>query len=274
MHCDKVQELFSELHEETLAAGLRQAVQSHLDDCYECRADYEGFVSLFGALGSLPKVNAPATLSEEVSRRLDHAIWEAKQKAKPGLGWLRLSIGGIAAAVVIGVAYVSIDRFQTDGIEAGYGVPVPKAEFEVKMKDGNPVLILNPKSETTVKITENGAVLVEEMVRPSSVREYQLNRKGERPATAWIQVGDRKPMVVIVPSGASTAGAGAFKGTLVEGLKAISEGFGFVIVASVVDDPSTLQVDFSGLDLNEALRSLLEGSGYKFRATNGLIEVN
>jgi hypothetical protein len=274
MHCDKVQELFSELHEETLAAGLRQAVQSHLDDCYECRADYEGFVSLFGALGSLPKVDPPATLTEEVSRRLDHAIWEAKQKSKPGLGWLRLSIGGIAAAVVIGVAYVSIDRFQTDGIEAGYGVPVSKAEFEFKMKDGNPVLILNPKSDTAVRITENGVVLVDEVVRPSSSREYQLNRKGERPATVWIQVGDRKPKVAIVPSGTSNAGAGAFEGTLVDGLEAISEGFGYVIVATVADDSRTLQVDFTGQNLNDALRSLLEGTGYKFRATNGLIEVD
>ncbi len=273
MHCHKVHDLFSELHEATIAPSLRQAVEAHLKDCLDCQADYEGFVSLYGALAALPIVEAPGDLSERISRRLDLETWEAKQSSRPQIGWLRVALASVAATVVIGTVYVSFTSLAGDGITAGPGIPLSSGEPQILMRDGNPVLEVSPSSQTRVQIFENDKPLVDDRVSAGRKAEYLLNRKGDRAAVVWVRVGEREPIVVIVPSGKSSSGAGAFEGTLVRGLEALSEGFGFVFVAYVRESGEVIQRDFTGLDVNDSLRLLLNDTGYRFTSKNGVVEI-
>lgn len=273
MQCDKVQDLFSEMHEGALAPGLQQVVEAHLNDCYDCRADYEGFVSLYSALGDLPEVTAPEGLSEEISRRLDREVWEERQLRPAFRGWLRLGFGAAVAAALIATVYFASAPVRSSGIEAGTGISLRGPEPHIIMRDGLPVLVIDPGQARTVEIIENSLTVTTETVPAGRKAEFPLHRKGDRAASVWIRVQDAQPMVVILPSANGAGTAGPFEGTLRRGLEVLSESFGYVIVAKINDSPTILQKDFSGLDLAASLELLLNGTGYTSRSVNGLIEV-
>lgn len=273
MQCQKVQDLFSEMHEGTLGPGLRQAVQTHLDRCYDCRADYEGFVSLYAALGELPAVPTPEGLAEKIARRLDREAWEQRQKTPATGGWLKLGLVSAAAAAIFASIYFAAGPFRSNAIEAGPTLTFGASEPRIVIRDGLPAVVVDPGNQRRIQIADGSLVVTDETIPEGRRAEFPLYRKGDRPASVWIRVEGAKPMLVIVPSGAGSGAAGSFEGTLAEGLQLISEGFGFVVVATIENSPAILQKDFTGLDLAGSLQLLLEGTGYKFRSVGGYVEV-
>ena len=71
MNCDKAQELFSELHEETLAEALRFKVNRHLQDCPACAHEFEVFQRNYGLFSMFSPVPVPDDLGELIARKLD-----------------------------------------------------------------------------------------------------------------------------------------------------------------------------------------------------------
>src|SRR5438477_2081613 len=100
MTCERVKDLFSELHEGTLDAGLRQSAEHHLYECPACEHEFKTFSRAYDSIGPWSEVAPPADLSEKISQRLDKYEWEQKQTSGAASRWFRLGLVGAAAAVV------------------------------------------------------------------------------------------------------------------------------------------------------------------------------
>ena len=105
MDCAKVKNLASEYVEGTLPSALKRAVETHAASCHDCADALESLRLLYTQLESLPAVEMPPYLHENIMAALEH------QNARQDTGWRALlpqlgrvafgtmAMGGVVAAV-------------------------------------------------------------------------------------------------------------------------------------------------------------------------------
>lgn len=70
MDHEKVRDLFSEYMEDDLGPELRDQVREHLDECEECREEYDAFRQTFETFRSLPVLDPPRDLDSRIKKRI------------------------------------------------------------------------------------------------------------------------------------------------------------------------------------------------------------
>lgn len=95
MNCQEIQQQLNEYLDGDLTADERQQCRKHLEDCPDCRLEFEGLQAILTGASELPREIQPA-----------HDLWPgilARIAAKPATGrswWLQLAAAGIALAVL------------------------------------------------------------------------------------------------------------------------------------------------------------------------------
>jgi len=112
----------TEYFEGTLSASEIQEIETHLEDCKNCRAHFEHMREMIAALGKLPESSA---LSPEAKEKLTQAFRESQPQRKLRPALLALAL----AAVVILVAILWTIKMRTGGSthDSGY------AEFSLDL---------------------------------------------------------------------------------------------------------------------------------------------
>ncbi|MCH8273778.1 MAG: secretin and TonB N-terminal domain-containing protein [Armatimonadetes bacterium] len=290
MKCQKAKELFSELHEQTLSGGLKQTVERHLFECPVCQEDYRAFKVVYDQIGSLPSVQEPEDLHERIMRRVDRAAWDRKQAAPAGFLWLRsLAFAGVAAAVV-GVAYVGYKQL-ADGTTQAVPVPVPapvtQAELPVVARaNGWVTLQFTARESTEILLREGGSdysalppedalQLQKRTLEPPKRLTIPHKNEGPRATVVWAVVeGVPKVTAVFLP-GAADIGFEPWEGEvgLIEGLLRICDEHSVIIDAQLAGAVPVSRMDSAGASLQDALDRLLDGTGYTWEESGGVIRI-
>ncbi|MGH7324781.1 MAG: zf-HC2 domain-containing protein [Candidatus Rokuibacteriota bacterium] len=110
MTCDEARALFSDLADERLGAGEREACRTHLATCAECRREWEGFERTLALLHALPRHRAPAGFANRVLAAARPEAWP-KRLARRLFVPLHVKLPLEAAAVaLVGVGAALMTR--------------------------------------------------------------------------------------------------------------------------------------------------------------------
>ncbi|HUV05681.1 MAG TPA: anti-sigma factor [Armatimonadota bacterium] len=85
MNCERARELFSVYLEGSADTTLTAVVRDHIDQCRDCRREYELFRQTWCMLGSLPEVAAPAGFRHDVVMSMARVQHEHRKGARLGL---------------------------------------------------------------------------------------------------------------------------------------------------------------------------------------------
>lgn len=287
MNCDKAQQLFSELHEETLAEGLRFKVGSHLQDCPSCAHDFQAFRSAYSAFADLSPVSVPDDLGELIARRLDRTDFERKQAAPARSGgWLRIGAMGAAAAAIIAVA-IFWQPGSNGGVGTGFGGPAigKPSDMRVEKVGGIVRLRYSAKDDTRIDVLEGGSdyatlppidarQLRVDQVAAGSHYDVPVEVDGPLPRPLWLKVSTTGETVgVFFPQPAALT-VRDFEGNTIHAMQAIANGYGVVVEAHVAHAGKSRKHSLQGEDPAAAARSSLKGTPYTdVKLTNGVLRV-
>jgi hypothetical protein len=101
MNCSRAQELFSEYREQSLGAGTREELLSHLSGCQECPALLEAFGDVMEALVGFPELQPPVGLAEKAAAAAVHEASERVAIGRPASQGLPAWIRSVAAALAL-----------------------------------------------------------------------------------------------------------------------------------------------------------------------------
>jgi hypothetical protein len=107
MLCERAQELFSEYHEGAIKAAMQVPLESHLEECVNCRTSLAGLREVWTMLDGAPVVEPPANFRAVVWARIDALEAEKARNRKPlfAIQWSSLfrpaNLGWAAAALAI-----------------------------------------------------------------------------------------------------------------------------------------------------------------------------
>ncbi|MBN2584639.1 MAG: zf-HC2 domain-containing protein [Planctomycetes bacterium] len=107
MSCDEVKSRLGEWLDGESPTEQRQVVGRHLDDCPDCRSEYESLQLMAAAIARPPEAKLPAGLWEAIERRLDEAPPMSTPSAEPAphrLWIYKLARRPLAAAAVVVLA--------------------------------------------------------------------------------------------------------------------------------------------------------------------------
>jgi len=150
MNIQKAREYFSAYYEDTLDAGLRQTLEREFAKNPEVAADYKAYCNAVEQINSLREsvIDIPEDLHEQISRRVDHSLWEQKQSKKVGFfqSFWRLGLAGTAAVALIGSFFAIKMRSGGTTSQSGIVSVQPSApSLELVMKDGEPKIHATPR---------------------------------------------------------------------------------------------------------------------------------
>lgn len=105
MLCERAQELFSDYHEGAVKPAMLVPLESHLDECAECKTKLDGIRDIWNLLDSAPLVEPPPGFRAAVWARIDAIEAEKARKKRPqfAFDWrslFRPATLGWAAAVL------------------------------------------------------------------------------------------------------------------------------------------------------------------------------
>lgn len=147
MNVQKAREYFSAYYENTLDPGLRQTLEREFTQNPALLAEYRAFSASVEAINGLRDsyVPMPDDLHEQISRRVDHALWEQKQTKKVGFfqGFWRWGLAGVAAVAVAGSFY-AISNKRPESTNVGGPVSRQVAPLELKMENGDITVVASP----------------------------------------------------------------------------------------------------------------------------------
>ena len=275
MTCDKAQELFSELHEETLAEGLRLKLNRHLQDCASCESDFATFQRTYSLFTSFGPTTVPDDLGEIIARRLDKVDYDRKQAAPARSGgWFRIGAVAAAAAAVIAVA-VFYKPQNTGGVSAGFGPSVSQnpADLRIEKIEGAIAIRFTAKDDTRVDVLEGG---VDHSVLPpvdaKQVRVDQVGAganynvpievQGPLPRPLWLKVSSSSDTYAVFFPQPAALTARSFEGNTVHALQAIANGYGVIVDARLASAGKKRQHTLEGDDPILTARTALKGTPY------------
>lgn len=106
MNCNRISDLFGDLHEGHVDEAISDKMRQHLNNCPECREDFKWYGFTVQALASLETVSPPANFVAQVRARCEAAdsFWSfySFRETFSHLPYLPLPVG-VTAAVLLGV---------------------------------------------------------------------------------------------------------------------------------------------------------------------------
>jgi hypothetical protein len=106
MNCDRISDLFGDLHEGDVDGAIGDTMRQHLSDCPHCREDFKWYGFTVQALASLETVSPPANFVAQVRARCEAAdsFWSfhSFRETFSHLPYLPVPVG-VTAAVLLGV---------------------------------------------------------------------------------------------------------------------------------------------------------------------------
>ena len=176
MLCERAQELFSEYHEGAVQGAMLVPLESHLDECENCRADLMGMREVWQILDSAPIVEPPVGFRAAVWARIDAAEAEKARVKKPvfafdwrsifrpaTMGWAAaaLALLLLAPVVIPGARSVAGLWFPWSLLYGSHEAQITLSQPRVTMKDGQKWVDLQVKntgrSATRVEIQVSGS---------------------------------------------------------------------------------------------------------------------
>lgn len=286
LNCDKAQELFSELHEETLAEGLRLKLARHLEDCAACTHDFAQFQKLDGLLASMSSATEPAELGEAIARRLDRVDFERRQSPARTRGLWRFGALGAAAAAMLAVAVF----YQPDkgvGAVAGINNPVPVQKDGVRIEKIEGVVRIQffAREDTRVDVFEGGhdkstippvdaKQLRVDQVSAGSQYNVPVHVDAQLPTPMWLKVSGQTEAVGVFFPQPIVLTAREFEGDHVDTFQAIANIYGVIVEARMSTAGKSAQRNVQGDDAVSAARATLKGSPYThITLSNGVLHV-
>ncbi len=280
MTCDRLKDLFSELHEGTLDAGLRQSAEHHLYECPACEHEFKTFARAYDSIGPWSEVTPPADLSEQISQRLDRFEWERKQASGAGSRWFRLALVGAAAAVVVGGV---VFKQNSSSVEGGVGFVRESRPVYATVVEGKVHLQMRPGAVTKIWILQGGTDYSAVPPKDAKISRHKevgneaydvpLNVDAQNPDIVWATVaGGTQAVAVIFPHEGVLHG-NSVHGNLVETLQAVADKYGVTIEARLSDAGEVAHRDISGSNVKESLAKALNNTGLTARESGGLVHV-
>ena len=281
MNCDKAQEMFSEVHEETLAEGLRFKVNQHLQDCAACAHEFEVFQRNYALFSMFSPVPVPDDLDELISRKLDRIDFDKKQAAPAkSIGWLRLASIGAAAAAVIAVAVY----WQPNAGVVGAGVPgvttTRPSDLRVEKVNDTILLRYSAKKDTRIDVLEGGSdhstlppadakQLRVDNVAAGSNYNVPVDVTGPIPMPLWLRLSPSNEIVGVFFPQPAVRVARDFEGDTVHALQAIANGYGVVVEAHISEPGKMRQHSLQGEDPVAVAKQSMKGTPYLDIKLNG-----
>lgn len=115
MNCRECQEQLNAYLEGLLESSVVQRIESHLDDCSDCRAEFEGASELVDRLTRDGQVSSSETLDNPVMDRIlrEQAAELRRLKMQRQYRWIQA--GGVVAAAIVFVVFAGIWQGRPDG---------------------------------------------------------------------------------------------------------------------------------------------------------------
>ncbi|MBA3725509.1 MAG: zf-HC2 domain-containing protein [Armatimonadetes bacterium] len=275
MTCDKAQELFSELHEESISEGLRQAVERHIAECPSCEHTFGVFGSTYRAIADLPAMEVPSDIREHIARRLDHVDWERKQTAPAGKGF-RFVLLGVAAALLVG-AIVFRGPWSNSGSN-GVGANITGAPgtlfkpLETQLVEGSLHIQMVPKEDIRIQVLQGGSDFETlpprdakrtrvDIAKASELYDAPLNVIGGTPPALWLKADNETSTTAIFFPQPAVKLANVSEGNLVQTLQALATRHNVTIEARLEDAGPLTERRIDGASLMGNLDDALAGTG-------------
>jgi hypothetical protein len=121
--CERIGDMFGELHENQLDAEKQNDARNHLCVCERCREDYKWYGITVQALGSLEPVQPPRDFLEQLHSRLysappSQSFFDSFRQFFSSVPYLPLPVGVTALTFVVAVSWAVYQN-------APSGVPIP-----------------------------------------------------------------------------------------------------------------------------------------------------
>ncbi|MEO7453927.1 MAG: zf-HC2 domain-containing protein [Fimbriimonadales bacterium] len=286
MNCDKAQELFSELHEESLAEGLRIKVNRHLDDCPSCQHEFKVFQRNYALFSNFSPVPVPDDLIEVIARKLDRIDYEQKQVAPArSPGWLRFGAVGAAAAAFIAVAVFW--KPDSNAVGAGMGGVSVTKPSDLRVEKVNDIIRLRYSAEkdTRIDVLEGGAdpstvppVDAKQMrvdhVDAGSHYDVPVDVSGPIPQALWLRVSATGETVGVFFPQPAVRIMRDFEGNTLNALQSIANGFGVIVEAHISEPGKSRPHSLQGEDPIAAAKRSMKGTPYlTVTLKNGVLRV-
>ena len=122
--CDRIADLFVELHEKRLDAPMEKEAHKHLHNCPGCREDFKWYGITVQALSDLERMQPPDDFLEQLHARLhsptfSQSILESLRAMFTTFPQLPLPVGVTALTFVVAVAFAVYNYGPTDGFSVG-----------------------------------------------------------------------------------------------------------------------------------------------------------
>ncbi|MDQ2985754.1 MAG: zf-HC2 domain-containing protein [Armatimonadota bacterium] len=275
MTCDKAQDLFSELHEGTLAEGLILKVNRHLDDCPSCAHEFSSFKRSYSAFAAFGPTAVPDDLGEIIARRLDFIDYDKRQSPTRSGGWIRVAAIGAAAVALLAVVYV-LNPASNMGSRAGIApLPTQKSEnIRIEKVDGKVRIRFVAEAATRVDLFEGGSDFAAlppidakqirvDQVAAGSRYDVPINVDGPIPMPLWLRVSTAPGTIGVFFPQPAVLTSRTFEGNTVQSLQAIANGFGVVVEARLTGIGKKTQQNLEGEDPLVAAKNALRDTPYK-----------
>lgn len=242
MNLNKAREYFSAYHEGTLDKGLSQSFERSLREDAQLQAEYRAFERTMAELSSLSQISVepPEDLHEKISARLDRHIWESKQKQPGGLGqWLRLSLIGGLAVLVLGIAYMQSGRTGDNQIKAdptGLQVQGTAPEMKIQAIGKTVSFTYTAASDKTIIISDGSGKELDRvnLAKTHKISDKVLENQSDHASLMSIKIGTDAPIWIALP-GKTPAQFTTGSGTLKQFVQSLADGYSTPVVLNAAD---------------------------------------
>jgi hypothetical protein len=105
--CHAVNERVADLLAETLESKHREEVYRHIEECDNCRADWDGYRESWKALGALPQVELPGGLRERFLAEADRLAPARRVVSFPGRTYRKWIAQAAAVILLVGGGFIA-----------------------------------------------------------------------------------------------------------------------------------------------------------------------
>lgn len=162
--CDKIRELFDLYIDNEICEADRRELIKHLESCEQCKSELSQLMEMVEEINKLPEIELPENFHSELMGRIkDESVkaeMEHKKSRVPNFRW----ISGIAAAVVLVVAVVGLDKsglidvMFNNGMDKSGAMENVTETQQVLNDDGNDMLQESVPFAANVNDGDEGAV--------------------------------------------------------------------------------------------------------------------
>lgn len=142
MNCEKTLALFPEIGRGNLPPAEWEQISKHLDHCSECRKEFETELELLVGLGSLPLVECPRKVTDEILLQIEEM--ESNNSGKPHR-WLLGATSLVAAGLALILLWPSADPVPAEDVYSS--LEINKAALEAQWVLAKVVTVIN-RNET------------------------------------------------------------------------------------------------------------------------------